>query len=271
MELGLHNKIALITGAAGDIGRAVSRAFAAEGVRLALIDRDETLLLTTARELRDGGAAVSMAVADLSNPGETIAGVEKVLAPYSGRVDVLVNNAGICPAFPIEHLLDPGSLPDWKAVYDVNFYGYLLSIMGVLPAMQKRGAGVIINNASDLARQPVPEMLHYSTAKDAVVHITQGLAPFLGQFGIRIVAVAPGPTRTAIWTKPGGLMDFYEQKYGKPREESIQLELRNRGMAIPRLAEPEEVASLMLWLASPKASSVTRCVVDINGGSHQSL
>lgn len=97
------------------------------------------------------------------------------------------------------------------------------------------GVGVIITNASDLAKQPVPEMLHYSTAKAAVVHLTQGLAPYLGQFGIRLLA---------------------------------QMELNGRGMAIPRLDEPEEIASLMLYLASPLAAPITRTVVEINCGSH---
>ena len=111
-------------------------------------------------------------------------------------------------------------------------------------------------------------MLHYSTAKAAVVHLTQGLAPYLGQFNIRLVAVAPGPTRTAIWSREGGLMEFYAQKWDLPPEEATQQELRSRGMAISRLAEPEEVASLMLYLATPLAASVTRCTFDINGGSH---
>jgi NAD(P)-dependent dehydrogenase (short-subunit alcohol dehydrogenase family) len=268
MEIGMRGKVALITGAAGDIGSAVARVFAAEGVHLALIDSNGAGLLTIASKLRDVGTVVSTATLDLTKPEEVSAGIEAVLAPHRGRVDVLINNAGICPPFQIEHLLDPCALPDWRAVYDVNFYGYLLTIMCVLPIMQSQGSGVIINNASDLAKQPVPEMLHYSTAKAAVVHLTQGLAPYLGQFNIRLVAVAPGPTRTAIWSREGGLMEFYAQKWDLPPEEATQQELRSRGMAIPRLAEPEEVASLMLYLATPLAASVTRCTFDINGGSH---
>jgi NAD(P)-dependent dehydrogenase (short-subunit alcohol dehydrogenase family) len=268
MEIGMQGRVALITGAAGDIGSAVARAFAAEGARLALIDSNGAGLMALAALLRDGGAVASTASVDLSMPEEAVAGIEAVLAPYGGRVDVLINNAGICPAFQIEHLLDPHSLPDWEAVYRVNFYGYLVMVMGVLPLMRSQGGGVIINNASDLARQPVPEMLHYSTAKAGVLHVTQGLATYLGQFNIRVVAVAPGPTRTAIWTREGGLMDFYAGKYNLPREEAVTLELRNRGMAIPRLAGPEEIASLMVYLASPLAAPITRTVVDINCGSH---
>jgi NAD(P)-dependent dehydrogenase (short-subunit alcohol dehydrogenase family) len=268
METGLQGRVACITGAAGDIGSAVARAFAAEGVHLALLDRNGPGLAALARQLRESGTVVSAAAVDLSQPDEVIAGVAEVLAPHGGRVDVLINNAGICPAFTPEHLLDPRSLPEWRGVYDINFYGYLLAIMSVLPTMREQRSGVIINNASDLARQPVPEMLHYSTAKAAVLHLSQGLAPLLGEYNIRVVAVAPGPTRTAIWTREGGLMDIYAEKYRLPREEAIQQELYSRGMALPRLAEPEEIAYAMLYLASPLAASVTRCTFDINGGSH---
>jgi NAD(P)-dependent dehydrogenase (short-subunit alcohol dehydrogenase family) len=269
MDTAMQGKIALITGAAGDIGSTVARRFAAEGMRLALVDRDQDRLTDLASRLRQGGSTVSTALTDLSMSDSIGAVVEGVLIPYGGRVDVLINNAGICPALQIEQILDPRSLPTWRAVYDVNFYGYLLMMMSVLPIMAAQGGGVILNNASDLARQPLPEMLHYSTAKAAVVHVTQGLAHHVGQLNIRLVAVAPGPTRTSIWTREGGLMDFYASKYNLPREEALHLELLNRGLALPRLIEPEEIASLMVYLASPQAASITRCVIDINGGSHQ--
>jgi NAD(P)-dependent dehydrogenase (short-subunit alcohol dehydrogenase family) len=269
METGLHGRVACITGAAGDIGSAVARVFAAEGAHLALLDKNGPGLAALAHQLHESGAVVSTAVVDLSQQEEVVAGIADVLRTHGGRVDVLINNAGICPAFPLEHLLDPSSLPAWRAVYDVNFYGYLLAIMSVLPLMRAQRSGVIINNASDLARQPVPEMLHYSTAKAAVLHLSQGLAPLLGACNVRVVAVAPGPTRTAIWTREGGLMDIYAEKYHLPPEEAIGQELHGRGMALPRLAEPDEVAYAMLYLASPLAASVTRCTFDINGGSHQ--
>jgi NAD(P)-dependent dehydrogenase (short-subunit alcohol dehydrogenase family) len=269
MDIGLQGHVACITGAAGDIGSAVARVFAAEGVHLALLDKNGPGLAALARPLRASGAIVSTAVVDLSQQDEVTAGVAEVLRPHDGRIDVLINNVGICPAFPLEYLLDPRSLPAWRTVYESNFYGYLLTIMSVLPIMRAQRSGVIINNASDLARQPVPEMLHYSTAKAAVLHLSQGLAPLLGTFNVRVVAVAPGPTRTAIWTREGGLIDMYAEKYHLPPAEAIQQELCRRGMALPRLAEPDEIAYAMVYLASPLAASVTRCTFDINSGSHQ--
>jgi NAD(P)-dependent dehydrogenase (short-subunit alcohol dehydrogenase family) len=268
MDIAMRGKVALITGAAGDIGSAVARLFAREGTHLALLDRNAAGLSTLKQQLSESGTRVSTAVVDLSQQDEVMRAAEEVLKPHEGHVDVLVNNAGICPSYKIEFLLDPRSLHEWQSVYATNFYGYLQMIMFVTPIMRAQGGGVIINNASDLARQPVPEMLHYSTAKASVLHLSQGLAPYLGQFDIRVVAVAPGPTRTGIWTRENGLMDFYAEKYGLPREEATQMELRNRGMALPRLAQPEEIAAAMLFLASPLAASVTRCTLDMNGGSH---
>jgi NAD(P)-dependent dehydrogenase (short-subunit alcohol dehydrogenase family) len=268
MNLGLEGKIALITGAAGDIGSAIARAFASEGMHLALLDRDGARLSILTRELRQTGTAVTVAVADVSKMEEVSRGVEEALAPHGGGIDVLVNNAGICPIISREDLLQPHALPAWHAVYQTNFLGYLHLIMQVWPLMRERQRGVILNIASDLARQPRPEMLHYSVAKAATVHLSHGLAPYLGQDNIRVLAVAPGPVRTAIWTREGGLLDFYSRKYACEPEAALVQELQHRGMAITRLIEPEEVANLLLYLVSSRASAITRCVVDIHGGSH---
>lgn len=268
MKLELERKVAVITGAAGDIGSAIAHAFASEGMHLALLDRDEGGLLTVSRELRQHGTLVTTATVDVTNMEEVAQGVKTALAPYEGRVDVLINNAGICPAITIENQLDQRFLTAWQHVYQTNFSGYLHLIMAVWPLMRERQGGVILNVVSDLARQPVPEMLHYSVTKAAVVHLTHGLAAFTGQENVRVLAVAPGPVRTSIWTREGGLLDFYSKKYDCSRADALIRELKHRGMAITRLIEPEEVADLLLYLASPRSAAITRCVIDINGGSH---
>ena len=268
MKLGLTGKVVLITGAAGDIGAAVARAFAAEGAAVALLDTNRPGLLHLAEDIRATGGRCTTAIVDVTQIAATEQAVEQVLAPFAGRVDVLITTAGVCPVQPLAEMLTPQALTRWRDLYEQNVLSALLPIMLVLPRMQAQGGGVILTIASDLAAQPVPEMLPYSTAKAALVHLTHGLAAAMGQAHIRVVAVAPGPVRTAIWTRAGGLIDFYARQHALPPDEALSQELRQRGMALARLTEPEEIAHLLLYLASPWAAAITRCVMDINGGSH---
>ncbi|GCF11239.1 SDR family NAD(P)-dependent oxidoreductase [Dictyobacter arantiisoli] len=267
MKLHLEEKVVLITGAAGTIGSAVARAFAAEGAAVALLDTNASGLDALAFDLHTI-VKVRRCTVDLTQPEEAQTMIAEVLQPFAGRVDILVNCAGICPAFAPEYLLTTQALPVWQQLYDANFLSTLHAIVSVWPRMKEQGGGVILNTTSDLAREPVLEMLPYSIAKAALVHLTYGLAPFLGQANIRLVAVAPGPTRTAIWTQKGGLIDFYATQHDLPPEEALVHEFQRRGMAIPRLIEPKEVAALMVYLASDHARAMTRTVVDLNGGSH---
>lgn len=243
-------------------------AFAAEGATVALLDTNEPKLSALAEHIRARGGQASAVAVDLTHVAETPAAIGQVLASFGGRIDGLITTAGVCPACPWEEMLIPQALEQWQRLYAQNTLSALLPITVVWPRMKAQGGGVILTIASDLARQPVPEMLPYSTAKAALVHLTLGIAATLGKFNIRVIAVAPGPTRTAIWTREGGLMDFYAQQYGLPPEEAVVHELRCRGLALPRLTKPEEIAQLLLYLASPHAAAITRCVVDIHGGSH---
>lgn len=268
MNLGLARKVALITGAAGDIGAAITRAFAAEGAVVALLDTNRPGLASLSNEIRAAGGRCTTAPVDLTQVSETEHAIEQVLAPFGDRVDVLITTTGVCPALPLVEMLAPHALVRWRELYEQNVLSALLPIMFVLPRMKAQGGGVILTTASDLAAQPVPEMLPYSTAKAALVHLTHGLAAAVGHDHIRVAAIAPGPVRTAIWTRDGGLIDFYAHQHALPPDEALKEELRLRGMTLPRLSEPEEIAHLLLYLASPWAASITRCVIDINGGSH---
>lgn len=268
MKLGLTHKVVLITGAAGDIGSATARAFVAEGANVALLDTNWPGLACLAEELRANGGQCTAMKADLTRISETTQAIQHVLAPFDGRIDILITTAGVCPPTPLDEMLEAQALPRWRELYEQNMLSALLPILLTLPYMRAQGRGVILTLASDLAAQPVPEMLPYSVAKAALVHLTHGLAAALGPEHIRVIAIAPGPVRTAIWTREGGLIDFYTRQHALPPDEALREELHQRGMALPRLTEPEEVASLLLYLASSQAASITRCVIDINGGSH---
>jgi NAD(P)-dependent dehydrogenase (short-subunit alcohol dehydrogenase family) len=266
MELDLRNKVILITGAAGGIGAATARAFAEEGAHLALVDLDEDGLGLLAHDLEVKGVAVSMAVADLSTRYGVEAGIEEALEAYSWRIDVLVNNVGVCVLRSFDQLSDA----DWMSTWQLNFMSYKRASELVLPVMRAQGHGCIVNNASDLARQPEASFTDYAAAKAAVLSLTKTLA-YEGAPVIRVNAVAPGPIQTPLWTRPGGLADGLALVHQRSVEEAVAYELSLRRLPLGRLGKPEEVANVIVFLASNRASYVTASVWGVDGGSIRSL
>lgn len=266
MESGLGNKVVLITGAAGGIGAATARAFAAEGAHLALIDVNGQGLVALANELHVGGLVVSLAVADLATRDGVVRGIEEALSAHDGRVDVLVNNVGVC----VPRSFDQTTDDDWLSTWNLNFMSYQRASAQVLPRMHAQGSGCIINNASDLARQPEALFPDYAAVKAAVLSLTKCLAMAEGP-AIRVNTVAPGPIETPLWTNPGGLADRLALVHQLPPEEAVAHELRLRRLPLGRLGRPEEVANVMVFLASNLASFVTGSVWGVDGGSIRNL
>jgi len=266
VELDLRDKVVLITGAAGGIGAATARAFAEEGAQLALVDLDEDGLSILAQDLGAMGIAVSVTVADLSTRYGVEAGIEEALEAYEGQIDVLVNNVGVCKLRSFERLSDA----DWISTWQLNFMSYKRACDYVLPLMRAQGRGCIINNASDLARQPEASFADYAAAKAAVLSLTKTLAYEQAPL-IRVNAVAPGPIQTPLWTRPGGLADGLALLHQRPAEEAVAYELSLRRLPLGRLGKPEEVANVIVFLASNRASYVTASVWGVDGGSIRSL
>jgi NAD(P)-dependent dehydrogenase (short-subunit alcohol dehydrogenase family) len=265
METGLKDKIVFITGAANGIGRATAIAFAKEGAKVGLLDIDEAQLKDVQSEIRALGAEATLTRADLSTGEGVSNGLDTLLAANGGVVDVLVNNVGSGAIRTFEQLTDE----EWDKTFQLNFMSYVRATRKLLPILRER-KGVIINNGSDLARQPEPVPIDYSTSKAAVLALTKGLARAEGA-NVRVNAVAPGPIWTPFWTKPGGFAETMGKHYDMEPQAAVEHEMKLRQLPLGRLGTPEEVANVIVFLSSDLASFVTSAVWGVDGGSIRAI
>jgi NAD(P)-dependent dehydrogenase (short-subunit alcohol dehydrogenase family) len=265
MDSGLAGKVVLITGAAMGIGRATALAFAKEGANLALLDIAKAELDALANEAAAIGVKVSVSNADLATEAGVAAGIKETLSAHGGTLDVLVNNVGSGAVRAFDQLTDA----DWDSTMNLNFMSYVRACRVALPILRDKG-GVIVNNASDLARQPEPVPIDYSASKAAVLALTKGLARSEAP-KIRVNAVAPGPIWTPFWSKPGGFAETMGQFHKMPPKQAVEHEMSLRQLPLGRLGKPEEVANVIVFLASDLASFVTSAVWGVDGGSIRSI
>ncbi|NKL03576.1 SDR family oxidoreductase [Rhizobium leguminosarum bv. viciae] len=265
METGLKGKIVFITGAANGIGRATAVAFAREGATLGLVDIDEKALAEVKVEVAAAGGMAHTAKADLSTGAGVSAGLDELLKATGGAVDVLVNNVGSGAIRTFDQLTDE----EWEKTFSLNFMSYVRATRKLLPILRER-KGVIVNNGSDLARQPEPVPIDYSTSKAAVLALTKGLARAEGK-NVRVNAVAPGPIWTPFWTKPGGFAETMGAFHKMEPQAAVEHEMKLRQLPLERLGTPEEVANVVVFLASDLASFVTSAVWGVDGGSIRSI
>jgi len=245
MDLGLRGKVCVVTGSTGGIGLETARLLSAEGARV----------VTCGRSGAPGIGESLHVVADLSDPGAPQVVVDRAVAEHGG-LDVLVNNVGYAMQARFEDLPDE----DWDSMWQLNVMSYVRAIRAALPHL-RASRGVVVNVSSTSGKRPSGGMPNYSVTKAAVLSLSRLVADLFAGDGIRCNAVTPGPTATEAWLGEGGLAD----QLGGDRD--AVLAKVGAGRPLGRLAEPEEIAAVIAFLASERASYVTGAAWSADGGT----
>ncbi len=254
MDLGLGGKIAIVTGGSKGIGRAVALAFVNEGASVLVCARGQQELDETVAAAGPGAAGrIAAAAADLTRGDQIETVVERCQAIYGG-VDILVNNAGSTRPGEFLKLSDEAWMEDWS----LKFFGYVRMAREVIPLMEKRGGGVIINVIGTGALRPAAGFMIGGAVNAALNHFTKSLADTGVKHGVRVVGVNPGPILTER------LRRFM------PAGEEAEKAMR-RSTPLGRAGQPEEVADLVAFLASDRAAFIHGANVTIDGGSNPGL
>ena len=242
-QLDFKDRTAIVTGGAQGIGLAIARRLVASGARVRIWDRDGARLASVVKEL---GATAAGDALDVTDPDAVERGVQSALAS-GGRIDVLVNNAGIAGINTptVDYPVD-----EWKRVLDVNLTGPFLCCRAVAPHMVKAKYGRIVNIASIAGKEGNPNAVAYSASKAGVISLTKSLGKELAQSGVLVNCVTPAAAKTAI--------------FDQMSEQHINYMLSK--IPMNRFVKVEEIAALVCWLASEDCSFSTGGVFDISGG-----
>jgi 3-oxoacyl-[acyl-carrier protein] reductase len=246
VELGLATKVCIVTGSTGGIGLATARLLVAEGARVVTNGRSEAPGIGEALHVRS----------DLSEPPAAGALVAEAIDQL-GRLDVLVNNVGEAYQARFEELTDE----QWERMWQLNVMSAVRAIRAALPHLLSAGGGAIVNVSSTAGKRPSTGMPNYSVTKAALLSLSRLVADLYAGKGIRCNAVTPGPTATAAWLGEGGLAD----QQGGDRDEVLRKVAAGRPLG--RLAEPDEIAAVIAFLCSERASYVTGAAWSADGGT----
>ena len=257
MDLGLMGRVAVVTGSSQGIGKAIALELAQEGVRVSICARNEKRLEETAKEIRMAtGMDVMPVQTDLTNEDDIRRLVAKT-AEVFGRIDILVNNTG----GPLSVGFLETSEDQWRNAVDLLFMSVVTACLEVVPHMQERKWGRIINMTSIAAKQPMDRLVMSNALRAGILGLSKTLANELAADGILVNAVCPGWTRTQ---RVEELAVAQAKKSGKTPEAIVKD--WESAIALKRLAQPGEIADVVVFLASERASYISGAVMQVDGG-----
>jgi len=244
LDLGFQDRICVVTGSTGGIGLATARLLVQEGARV----------VTSGRSAAPGVGEALHVAGDLGGAGGPERVIEAAVAELGG-LDCLVNSVGVARIAKFEDVTDD----EWNEYWQLDVMSYIRAIRAALPALKER-RGAIVNVSSTAGKRPSTGMPHYSVVKAAVLSLSRLVADLYAKDGIRCNAVTPGPTATEAWLGEGGLAD----QQGDREEVLAKV---GAGRPLGRLAEPEEIAAVIAFLCSDRASYVTGAAWSADGGT----
>ena len=260
MDLGLDRKVCVVTGASRGIGLEVGRGLCAEGARVLFVARDADALIRAA----DGCGGEYLA-GDITDPDVTDPEMADLIIAtcheQMGGIDVLVNNAGTSYARSLDDLADE----DWQGQWELNVMAPMRLMRAAAPRMAQRGGGRIVNVCSSAGKRPSQTNAAYSVTKAAQLSLSRVFADAYAADNVLVNAVAPGAVASGLWTGPDGLAEQIAAARGGTREEALAAQADK--IPLGRLAEPREIADVVVFLCSARASNVTGAAWSADGGT----
>jgi 3-oxoacyl-[acyl-carrier protein] reductase len=255
MDLELRDKVCVVTGASSGIGLEAARRLAAEGAQVLMVARDAERLERAAAEI--GADYVAADITDAEADERIIA----TCAEQMGGIDVLVNNAGTSFARPLDELTDD----DWNGQWELHVMAPMRLMRAAAPRMAERGGGRIVNVCSSAGKRPSLTNAAYSVTKAAQLSLSRVFADAFASNGVLVNAVAPGPVSSPLWLDSGGLADQTGNAKGLSREQALEAQAEK--VPLGRFAEPGEIADVIVFLSSARASTVTGAAWSADGGA----
>ncbi len=252
----LQDKVAIVTGGGGtnSIGRAICLRFGQEGARVAVLDVNSQGAARVAKEIEAAGGTAIAVGCDITDLRQCETAAKRVADTFGGRIDILVNNAAFFGTMGTWRPFNEWTTEEWDQMQAVNVRGMWFCVQAVFPYMKSQGYGKVVNLSSSTFFEGVPGFIHYTTSKGGVIGFTRSLGREIGEFGIRVNAIAPGFTLSdAQLELTKDALDWYEIN-------------RNRQALKERNEVPEDLAGPALFLASPDSDFMTCQTLLVDGG-----